>query len=110
MNSIPKYISPDTLVRAARLVKNANSIGFYPGVARWGSKGDYVYFMFTNKYDNLILLYCCPHAYFVEMYEGDESYEHERFFMLRNIRNFIFKLRSLGYYDCEHIKNKNEER
>ena len=106
--NIPSHVSPATLVKAARLAKNAKAIGIYPGRVRWAEKGDYVYFMFTNKYEHLILIYCCPHAYFVEMYEGaGEGYEHEQFFMLKNIRNWLFKLRGLGYYDCEHIKKKD---
>ncbi len=108
--NIPSHVSPATLVRAARLVKNAKAIGIYPGRVRWNERvGDYVYFMFTNKYDHLIMIYCCPHAYFVEMHEDDgKGYKHEQYFMLKNIRNWLFKIYGLGYYDCEHIKDKKD--
>jgi hypothetical protein len=108
--NIPRHVSPATLVRAARLAKNAKSIGIYPGAARWADTGDYVYFMFKNKHDDFILIYACPHTYFVELYEGtNDEVEHEQYFMLKNIRNFLYKLRSLGYYDCEHLKKRKDD-
>ena len=108
--NIPSYITPATIVKAAKLVKNAKSINYFAGKARWNEDTDNICFMFTNKYGNLILVHCCPHSYFVEKFENlgaDEGYS-EDYSMVTNVRHLIFWLRKSGYYDCEHLK-KDED-
>jgi len=108
--NIPSHISPATLVKAARLAKNAKSIGFFAGNVYWGDAGDNVYFMFTNKHDNLILVHCCPHLYFVEMYDGDGAkFKSRKYSLVSNVRHLIYWIRKNGYYDCEHLKEKDKE-
>jgi len=110
--NIPSHISPATIVMAARLARNAESIGFFAGNVYWDDAsdddtGDNVYFMFTNKHNELILVHCCPHAYFVE--EMDEREDSIKFSMVTNIRRLLFKLRKNGWYDCEHLKKKEND-
>jgi len=108
--NIPNHVSPSTIVRAKRLSDNAISMDFYPGNARWGDKGDYLVYVFTNKAGHLILIYCCPYAYLVEITEDDScGNEHTSYFMLKNIRHWLFKIKGLGFYDCEHIKRDEEQ-
>jgi hypothetical protein len=100
--NIPKHVSPATLLRAARIAKNCKSIGFEPGDVRWGDSGDYVYFMFTNDNRELMLLFCSPACYFIEYIQEDDWGDMEEYyFMVRNIRHFLFKLRRAGFYNCE---------
>ncbi len=104
--NIPSYVSPKTLVVAKRLSDNAMGINLYPGRPRWGEKGDYIFFMFTNKYGSLIVIYCSPHGYLMEYNVGDDNgVVHVEYSMVKNIRHLLFKLKRKGFTDCEHIKD-----
>ena len=110
--NIPSHISPATILRASRLAKSAKSIGFFAGNVYWDEpghegRGDNVYFMFTNKHDNLLLVYCCPYGYFVEKIDDQDTY-HE-YSMVTNVRHLLFWIRKTGFYDCEHLKKKEDE-
>jgi len=113
--NIPSFITPPTLLRAARLVKNAESIELYPGAARWMDKDDgegspdNIYFMFTNDNGTLVIVHCCPFLYFVEVFE-DEPQGKLRldYACVTNIRHLLYWLKRNGYYDCEHLKQDDE--
>jgi hypothetical protein len=108
--NIPSHISPATILRAARLAKNAKSIGFFAGNVYWDDTGDNVYFMFTNKHDDLILVHCCPHVYFVERFDNDKKKIVDTdFSMVTNVRHLMYWIRKNGFYDCEHLKKKKDE-
>ena len=106
---IPSHVSPKTLVAAKRLSDNAVSMHLYPGNLRWGQngsgRGDYLFFLFTNKYGNLVVLYCTPYGYQMEFHvDDDNGVVHTEYSMVKNIRNLLFKLKRKGFTDCEHIK------
>jgi len=108
--NIPKHVTPKTLVAAKRLSDNAVSMHLYPGKPRWGQgsskgRGDYIFFLFTNKYGNLVVIYCTPHGYQMEFHvDDDNGVVHTEYSMIKNIRNLLFKLKRKGFTDCEHIK------
>ena len=108
--NIPTHVSPRTLVAAKRLSDSAVAMNLYPGKLRWGQaskkrRGDYIFFLFTNKYGNLVVIYCTPHCYLMEFHvDDDNGIVHTEFSMVKNIRNMLFKLKRKGFYDCEHTK------
>ena len=107
--NIPSHISPATILKAAKLAKNAKSIGFFAGNVYWDDHGDNVYFMFTNKHHDLILVHCCPYSYFVEKFDNDNDIPVKSYSMVKNIRHLMFWIRKNGYYDCEHLKKDKDE-
>lgn len=112
---IPSFITPPTLLRAARLVKNAESIKLHPGAARWideddeKASADNIYFMFTNKDGTLVVVHCCPFLYFIEIFSNDDKGKLQLdYSFVKNIRHFLYWLKHNGYYDCEHMKRDDD--
>jgi len=108
--NIPSYVSPKTLVVAKRLSDNAMSMDLYPGKPRWGDDvkrcSNYIFFLFTNKYGSLVIIYCSPHGYLMQYcVDDDNGVVHTEFSMVKNIRNLLFKLKRKGFHDCEHIRD-----
>jgi hypothetical protein len=100
---LPTSVSTKTILNAQRLVKNALAMDLNPGTVRWVPGQDMLFFMFNNISD-LCLIYITPSCYLVEMNTEDEHGNlDENYFMLKNIRNFLFKLRGLSFTHCEDI-------
>lgn len=97
---VPENISRQTLRRAYKVAKNARSIEM-DLEARWTSSGDFLFFLLNNNEGDLAIIYCAPNCYLVE-YDDDDG---TNYFMVKNIRHWLFKLRSLGFYNCEFHQN-----
>ena len=108
--NIPSHVSPKSLLRAKRLGDCAKKMDLYPGKPRWGEagkrgRGNYIFFLFTNKYGHLVAIFCSPHCYLMQYHTDDDNgVIHTEYSMIRNIRHQLFKLKRKGFTDCEHIK------
>jgi len=112
--NIPSYISPATLVKATRLVKNSKSLKLGEGSAFWDDLDvgsgkwpgrDYVYFMFTKSNNDLAVIHCTPTSYLVQLITEDESVTD--FAMVSNIRHFLLGIRRLGFTTFKSRKDND---
>lgn len=110
--NIPSHVTAKTILRAKRLYDNAVKLDVWPGHVRWGDdtlKGsDYLFFIFMNKYNHFLVIYCSPGGYFIEFDSDDDNGNvHTEFSMVKNIRHQLGKIKRAGFHDCEHIKREN---
>lgn len=103
MDNLPESVSAATIKKARLLAKNALEIDINPGTVRWVDGLDMLFFMFTNGPD-LCIVFCSPSSYLVELHTEDDCGDlNENYFMLKNIRNWLFYLRRNAFHNCEHI-------
>ena len=106
MDELPINVSLPTIKRARKLADNALKADMNPGTVRWVDNKDMLFFMLTNGPD-LCVTFCAPTCYLVEYHSEDETgWLDEDYFMLKNIRNWLFYLKRNGFHDCEHILDK----
>ena len=102
MKNGPKF-STATLKRATKIGSIATKIGMDAGPVRDNPEkfGDMVFFMLSNGPD-VCIIRCTAYAYFVEYYwDAHRGGLEIDYFMVKNIRNFLFYLRKRGFEDFD---------
>lgn len=102
-DDLPHGISHETTKRAYVLAKNSIAIGLEIGSAKFNSHacGDMICFAMCNTSDICVIM-CTPYCYLVEYYlDNSEGDPEAHYFMMKNIRNFLFKLNKMNFASLE---------
>lgn len=102
MKNEPKF-SINTLKLAIKIGHIAKKIGMDVGLVRDNPKkyGDMVFFMLSNGPD-VCIIQCTRYAYFVEYYwDAHRGGLNSDYFMIKNIRNFLFYLKKRNFVDFD---------
>jgi len=87
----PKHLSTKTLERANVLVRNARAASLPLGNGRFPNDGDVILFFLTNG-TFTVVIFCSPSGYCIERYTDTLDSAEVDYFIVKNIRHFIFYL------------------
>ncbi len=102
MKNGPKF-STTTLKQATQIGRIAKKIGMDVGPVRDNPDkfGDMIFFMLSNGPD-VCIIRCTAYAYFVEYYwDAHRGGFDSDYFMIKNIRNFLFYLKKRNFEDFD---------